>query len=82
MYIKRIVGLPGETLAIREGTVLINGQPLEEPWLHPKRRPWNRSPKILGTNQFFVIGDNRSMTQEQHEFGAIDGDRIIGKVVW
>jgi signal peptidase I len=82
MYIKRIVGLPGETLAIREGTVLINGQPLEEPWLNPKRRPWNRSPKTLGTNQFFVIGDNRSMTQEQHEFGAIDGDRIIGKVVW
>lgn len=82
MYIKRIIGLPGETLAIREGTVLIDGKPLEEPWVHPRRRPWNRSPRTLGTNQFFVIGDNRSMNQEQHEFGAIDGSRIIGKVIW
>lgn len=81
MYVKRIIGLPGETLAIRNGTVLINGEPLEEPYVRPGRRPWNRAPKVLGSHQFFVIGDNRSMPQEQHEFGAVERDRIVGKVL-
>jgi hypothetical protein len=39
-------------------------------------------PRRLDPDQYFVIGDNRSMAQEQHEFGAIRAERIIGKVVW
>lgn len=82
MYVKRIVGLPGETLAIRDGTVLIDGKPLDEPYVRPGRRPWNRAPRTLRPDQYFVIGDNRSMREDQHEFGAIDGARIVGKVIW
>lgn len=82
MYIKRIVGLPGESLEIRNGEVLIQGKPLDEAYVRPGRRAWNRSMIQLKPNQYFVIGDNRSMAQEQHEFGAIEGSRIVGKVVW
>jgi signal peptidase I len=82
MYIKRIIGLPGETLEIRRGTVFINGQPLEEPYV-PRRRPdWNRPPVALRSGEYFIIGDNRSMDQELHVFGRIDGARIVGKLFW
>jgi len=82
MYVKRIVGLPGDTLEIRQGVVWINGEPLDEPYVRPGRRAWNRAPRSLGPREYFVIGDNRSMAQEQHEFGVIQAERIVGKVVW
>lgn len=82
MYIKRVIGLPGESLAIKQGTVIIDDAELSEPYVGPGRRPWNRPPRKLGPDQYFVIGDNRSMAQEQHEFGAIDANRVVGKVVW
>lgn len=82
MYIKRVVGIPGDRFEIRNGDILIDGKPLDEPYVQPKRRPWNRALRILGPGQYFVVGDNRSMNQEQHEFGAIDGARIVGKVIW
>jgi len=81
MYVKRVVGLPGERLLIRDGVVWIDGKPLDEPYVRPGRRPWNRQGITLGPAQYFVVGDNRSMAQEQHEFGVIDGERILGKVV-
>lgn len=82
MYVKRVVGLPGESVGFREGRVVVDGQPLDEPYLRLPARPWNRAPRRLDSNQFFVVGDNRTMSQEQHEFGAIDRSRIVGKVVW
>lgn len=82
MYVKRIVGLPGETLAIRDGTVLVDGQPLDEPYVRHHRKPWRMKPRRLESDQYFVVGDNRSMFQEQHEFGVVRGERIIGKVIW
>lgn len=81
MYVKRIVGLPGDLLAIRNGTVLINGEPLDEPYVRPQRRPWNYPPRRLESDQYFVVGDNRSMPQEQHEFGVIRAERLVGKVL-
>ncbi|MBL9127781.1 MAG: signal peptidase I [Verrucomicrobiales bacterium] len=81
MYIKRVVGLPGETLEIRRGEVWIDGKPLEEPHVRPGRKPWNRRPRTLGPDEYFVIGDNRSMDQEQHEFGVVERARIVGKVI-
>jgi len=82
MYIKRIVGLPGERFEIRNGEVRINDQPLDEPYVRPGRRAWNRAAQILGPDEFFIVGDNRSMPQEQHEFGVVARRRIVGKVVW
>lgn len=82
MYVKRVVALPGERFEIRNGEVLINGQPLDEPYVRPGRRAWNRAIQLLGPDQYFIVGDNRSMAQEQHEFGVVHRSRIVGKVVW
>ncbi len=90
LYVKRIVGLPGEKIQIRQGTVYIDGNPLEEPYVrYTRRRPpfWNFPehppiPRVLGTDEYLVIGDNRSMPQELQDFGIVHGERIVGKLVW
>lgn len=81
MLLKRIIGLPGETVAIRGGVVHIDGQPLVEPWLALKPHPWFHAPVRLADDEYFVIGDNRTMSQESHSFGVKKRDRIAGKIV-
>ena len=80
MYMKRIVGLPGETIAFSGGKLLINGVPLNEPYVK-NECDWEIPPVTLGTNQFFVVGDNREMPEKNHEKGIADRDRIVGKVL-
>jgi signal peptidase I len=80
MYMKRVVGRPGETIEFVQGKLLVNGQPLAEPYLRFSCY-WNRPPQKLGPNQFFVVGDNRSMRMEDHTFGATERSRIVGKVL-
>jgi signal peptidase I len=81
MLLKRIVGLPGETLAIERGQVLINQRPLAEPYVR-QRAPWQLSARRLGPEEFFVMGDNRDMDQQAHVFGATRAERIVGKILW
>lgn len=81
MYLKRIIALPGETIAIHNGTVLIDDVPLDEPYVQ-FRAPWEEEPKKLAGDKYFVIGDNRGMPKEQHEFGRAGADQIVGKVLW
>jgi signal peptidase I len=78
MYMKRIIGLPGETVAFAGGRVLINGEVLDEPY---EKTPcdWNCPPVKLGPDEYFVVGDNRTMPSENHVFGKAGRDRIIGK---
>jgi len=80
MYLKRIIGLPGETVAFVNGRVLINGEVLDEPY---EKLPcdWNLPPEKLGPDQYFVVGDNRSMPSQDHYFGKMDRDRIVGKII-
>jgi len=80
MYMKRIVGLPGETVAFVNGRVFINGQPLDEPY-EKNGCDWDLPPVKLGPNQYFVVGDNRSMPSQYHEFGKVEQDHIVGKAV-
>jgi signal peptidase I len=80
MYLKRIVGLPRETIFFRNGRILINGKPLEEPYENWKC-DWNTAPDQLGTNEYFVVGDNRTMSQFDHVFGKVERYRILGRVV-
>lgn len=81
MLMKRVIGLPGETIQIRRGVVYINGEPLEEPYLYKPRR-WGTKENHLGPDEYYVIGDNRTMDQDAHVFGAIPERRIVGKVIW
>lgn len=81
LYVKRIVGMPGERVAVAHGVVTINGVPLPEPYVK-HRRPWDVDEVLLGQAEYFVIGDNRGMTVGDHDFGRVQIDRILGKVVF
>jgi signal peptidase I len=79
--VKRIVGLPGERIAIVQGQVRVNDEPLVESYVH-KRRPWDIGEVTLSPREYFVIGDNRGMSAGDHDFGRVDLSRIVGKVVF
>lgn len=83
MLMKRIVGLPGETVQFQNGQVLINGQPLEEPYENRETYPcdWTLPPETLGPDKYFVVGDNRTMPWRLHKFGEAERLRIIGKIL-
>lgn len=81
-YIKRIVGLPNEDLCLEEGLVYLNGELLEETYLagpfaagRDHNREW-----WLGPNEYFVLGDNRSDSQDSRAFGPVDRRLIVGRV--
>ena len=81
VYVKRIVGLPGERLAFVGGMIHINGVPLSEPYVK-NQRPWDRPEVTLGAREYFAVGDNRGMEQGAHKFGIVDRERILGKVLY
>jgi signal peptidase I len=80
MYMKRIVGLPGETVAFHQGRLYINGQPLAEPYVK-LRGNWEHEPEQVGPDQYYVVGDNRDMPWDDHYKGRSTRDRIVGKVL-
>jgi len=84
LYVKRVIGLPGETISINDGEVYINGQKLEEPWL-PSDEGFNSSGELsevkLGENQYFVLGDNRFASLDSRSFGPVTKQDIKAKVV-
>jgi signal peptidase I len=78
LLIKRVVALPGETIEVREGDVLVNGVALREPYLS---RPTNGTfgPTMVPEGQLFVMGDNRGASNDSRVFGPVDRTRIIGR---
>jgi len=85
MLLKRIIGLPGETVAFVNGQVLINGEILDEPYEKPYEMDpcnWNSAPVTLGANQYYFVGDNRSMPPEYHTHGEYERNRIVGKALF
>jgi signal peptidase I len=80
MLLKRIIGLPGETVTFNNGRVFIDGQILDEPY-EKSECAWTLPPEKLGTNQYFIVGDNRTMDWRDHKFGKVDRDNIMGKVL-
>lgn len=79
MYMKRIVGLPGETVAFRQGRLYVNGRRLEEPYVKSACY-WEHGPEQVGADEYYVVGDNRDMPWGDHEKGRPTRDRIVGKV--
>lgn len=88
-FIKRIIGLPGERVQIKEGGVVIyNGQnpdgiTLEEPYLAPNLITASQDELILslGEDEYFVLGDNRNASKDSRSFGAVNRSFITGKVL-
>jgi signal peptidase I len=81
LYVKRIIGLPGERVAIKQGQVYIDSAPLAEPYVRA-RHPWEVPEVTLTAREYFVIGDNRGMRASDHDFGRVDVSRIVGKVLF
>jgi signal peptidase I len=84
--IKRVIGLPGEIIEIREGDVYINGSKLPEAYLKKEKdiiyRSMNMKPLLIPKDHFFVIGDNRTISQDSRVFGPVPGNYIYGKTIF
>lgn len=94
-FIKRVVGLPGETVEIRNKTVFINGKPLDEPYvrfLEPPLRPGdpeygfhddrdNWGPKVVPEGQLLVLGDNRDNSHDGRFWGFLPEDQVKGRAL-
>ena len=80
LLIKRIVGLPGETVEVKDGAVYINGQLLEEEYLKDGITPGNVKVTVP-EGQLFAMGDNRVVSIDSRELGCIDEDTVMGKAV-
>ena len=79
-YVKRVVGLPGEVLSMRDGLVLIDGRPLAEPYLRTRYRgnetgEWAR----IARDRYFLLGDNRPDSCDSRRWGTVSRDDVIGR---
>ena len=82
--IKRVVGMPGETIEMRNCQVTIDGNPLSEPYLDPEAlTPGNCGgdlpPTLVPDDHVFVMGDNRGGSLDSRNLGAIDEDELVGR---
>jgi signal peptidase I len=95
-FIKRVIGLPGESVELREKKVYINGKPLDEPYVHFLQPPGSLSeyhevtsydvrerygPVTVPPNQYFVMGDNRDNSQDSRYWGFLPRENIKGKAL-
>ena len=79
-FVKRLIGLPGETVHERNGIVFINGKKLNEPYVKPGRRDHETGTWRVGQGQYFFMGDNRSQSCDSRRWGAVPRKDLIGKV--
>jgi signal peptidase I len=83
-FIKRVIALPGERIHITNSVVYINGQVLHEPylpekWTYNNNWPADGQDKLVPSNEYFVMGDNRNHSSDSRTFGFIELDSILGK---
>lgn len=77
--IKRVIGLPGDTVQSRENVVSVNGATMVEPYLDPGITTSDFGPVVVPEDQIFVMGDNRNDSYDSRNFGTIEEDRIVGR---
>ncbi|MCH7801661.1 MAG: signal peptidase I [Chloroflexi bacterium] len=77
-FVKRVIGVPGDVIEIREGKVSINGVALDEPYItHPDSRTIGRIEVPLGS--FYVLGDNRRASNDSRDWGFVPAENVIGR---
>ena len=78
--VKRVIGLPGETIETMNGQVFVNGQKLEENYLKETPQGGDTRAITLGSDQYFVMGDNRNISGDSRDFGPVSNAEIKGRV--
>jgi len=82
-YIKRVIAVPGDTLRIDDGQVYVNGKALKEPYVPMRFRDDRSYPEtILTRNEYFVMGDHRSISSDSRDFGPVNRRLIYGKATF
>ena len=82
-YIKRVIALPGDRIRIDQGQVIVNGEPLKEPYLQGRfADDRSQSEMVMPPGEYFVMGDHRSISSDSRDFGPVDRGLIYGKAVF
>jgi len=82
-YIKRVIGLPGDVVAIERGLVTVNGQPLREDYVPREFRDYqDMAPRLVEPDTYFVLGDHRNSSQDSRAWGLVPRRNIAGKAVF
>jgi len=79
--IKRVVGSPGDAVEVRQGQLLRNGEPINEPW-RVEAIDYRLEPVTVPDGQLWVLGDNRNASLDSHLWGPLPQNRVIGTAVW
>jgi signal peptidase I len=77
-FIKRVIGVPGDTVEVRGGQVFVNDQPIEEPYIRD-RSPYLVPRQVVPPTHYYVLGDNRPNSSDSHVWGLVPADNIIGR---
>ncbi|MFP5527821.1 signal peptidase I [Peptococcus simiae] len=78
-YVKRLIGLPGERVEVKNNTVFIDGKPLEEPYVAADTNMPDFGPVQVPEDEYFMMGDNRNHSSDSRYWGTVEEDYLIGK---
>src|SRR3984885_695787 len=82
-YIKRVIGMPGDRVEVDDGKVIVNGQALVESYVPPEFRDQSSMPaRMVPENEYFVLGDHRSSSNDSRAWGMVPRRYIYGKAVF
>jgi signal peptidase I len=82
-YIKRVIGLPGDIVAVKDGFVYVNNHRLDESYVPPEYRDYDSHPPVhVGPDEYFVLGDHRVSSNDSRSWGLVPRSYIYGKAVF